>query len=357
MYILSILRRKRVEQRLLKDVKKSSQKIKFTRDLSNEQEKEIRQYWHNLLGIDIPLDWHRYFYKRTGVYSVKYIPTSLYFTDIIGRINQMKLDRAYNDKNLTELLLRGVKHPETIVKNMNGYYYYKGENVSKQEAMSICNNIDDVIIKPSLMCHGDGVKKFACINGKTTVDGKTIEQLFDSYQTDFIVQKVVHQHEQMNALNPTSVNTIRILTYHSGMEVLLLYAVVRIGRKDRVIDNETAGGISTKINPDGTLGKYAYGVPGDDMIETTDTGIVLEGYKVPSYEKAIETVKKLHVQLPHFNLIGWDICIDESGEPVLIEWNVWPELSQSANGPAFGDYTERILKEIWNRQNTIYSIE
>ena len=121
MHLLSILRRKRIQLKLLKEVKNSSQKIKFTRELTSEQEKEIKQYWRNLLDIDIPLDWHRYFYKRTGVYSVKYIPTSLYYLDIIGRVNQMKLDRAYNDKNLTEQLLKGVKHPETIVSSACSY--------------------------------------------------------------------------------------------------------------------------------------------------------------------------------------------------------------------------------------------
>lgn len=352
MGILSNYRRKRVEQSLIKGVRKNTQKINNDRDLTSAQEKEIKQYWHDLLGIDIPLDWHRYFYKRTGVYSAKYIPTSLYYTDIIGRINQMQFERAYSDKNLTELLLKDVKQPETVLKNVNGYFYHDGKNISKEEAVRVCWNMDNIIIKPSLKSHGDGVKKFACVDGKISVDGKTMEQLFDMYEKDFIIQKVVHQHKKMNELNPSSVNTIRILTYHSGMEVIVPYTVVRIGRKGWDIDNETAGGISTKINTDGTLCKYAYGSPGNDMIEKTDLGTILEGFQVPSFDKAVAKVKQLHLMLPLFDLIGWDICIDAVGDPVLIEWNVWPELSQSANGPAFGDYTERILKEIWGRKNT-----
>lgn len=346
------IRRKLYEQNIIKSVRRNTKKINNSRDLSTAQEKEIEQYWRNLIGIKVPLDWHRYFYKRTGVYSVQYIPTSLYFTDIIGRANQMNFARAYSDKNVTETLLKGVRHPQTVVKNMNGYFFDNEGNISKERAIEICSNLEDVIIKPSMLSHGDGVKKFSCTNGQTSVEGKSIEQLFDSYKTDFIIQKVVHQHERMNALNPSSVNTVRVLTYHSGMEVLVPYTVIRIGRKGWDIDNETAGGISTKINPDGTLCKYAYGAPGNDMIEKTDTGVTLEGYAIPSFDKVIETAQRLHLQLPHFNLIGWDMCIDEDGEPVLIEWNVWPELSQSANGPAFGQYTERIIKEIWGRKNS-----
>lgn len=351
---LESLRKKRTAVKLVRGVERNCAKLSSDRELTSEQEHEIKKYYKDLLGIDVPLAWHRYFYKRTGVYSPKYIPTSLYYTDIIGRINQMKFERAYSDKNITELLLHGVKQPDTVLKNLNGYYYVDGQAVDRAKAVSVCKDIDDVIIKPTMQSHGSGVKKFSSKSGVTSINGLTVEQLFDSYKENFIVQKVVHQHERMNALNPSSVNTIRILSYRSGMEVLVPYTVIRIGRQGWDIDNETAGGISTKINPDGTLGKYAYGAPGNDMIEKTDTGVVLEGYQIPSYEKAIETIKKLHLQLPHFNLIGWDISIDMEGDPVLIEWNVWPELSQSANGPAFGDFTERILKEIWNRPNTMY---
>ncbi len=351
---LDVLRKKRTTYKLVKGVRANTKKIKIGKNLSNEQETEIKKYYKNLLGIDVPLDWHRYFYKRTGLYSPRYIPTSLYYTEIIGKINEMKFERAYSDKNLTEFLLKGIKQPETVLKNMNGYYYLKGVAVDKEVAVQACSNLSDVIIKPTFQSHGSGVKKLSVRDGVTTINGESVEHLFQRYKSNFIIQKVVHQHELLDALNPSSVNTIRILTYRSGMEVLVPYTVIRIGRQGWDIDNETAGGISAKINKDGTLAKYAFGAPGNDMIEKTDTGAVLEGYRIPSYAKAVDVVKQLHLQLPHFNLIGWDISIDTEGDPVLIEWNVWPELSQSANGPAFGEYTERILKEIWNRPNTMY---
>lgn len=351
---LDVLRKKRTTHKLVKGVRDNIKKIKIGKDLSKEQIAEIKKYYRDLLGINVPLDWHRYFFKRTGLYSPRYIPTSLYYTEIIGKINEMQFERAYSDKNLTEFLLKGIKQPEIVLKNMNGYYYLNGVAVDKEVALQACSELTDVIIKPALQSHGSGVKKFSVHNGMTSVEGESIEQLFQQYKSNFIIQKVVHQHELLDALNPSSVNTIRILTYRSGMEVLVPYTVIRIGRQGWDIDNETAGGISTRINKDGTLAKYAFGAPGNDMIEKTDTGVVLEGYQIPSYTKAVAVVKQLHLQLPHFNLIGWDISIDTEGEPVLIEWNVWPELSQSANGPAFGEYTERILKEIWNRPNTMY---
>ena len=136
------------------------------------------------------------------------------------------------------------------------------------------------------------------------------------------------------------------------MDIHIVYTVIRIGRKGMNVDNESAGGISAIIHPDGCIGKYAYGAPGVDKIEVTDSGVRLEGYKVPSFDKAQELVKMSHMQLPYFNLIGWDIAIEEDGSPIMIELNLNPDLSQSANGPAFGDYTEMILQDAMSRKDT-----
>ena len=62
---------------------------------------------------------------------------------------------------------------------------------------------------------------------------------------------------------------------------------------------------------------------------------------------------ELHPRLPYFNLIGWDFGIDQQGEPVLIEWNRAPDLSQTAHGPAFGEMTEEILLSLRHKPNTV----
>ena len=327
--------------------------VKEKKQLTPQQEKDISDFYYGLTGQRIPLIDHAYFYSRTGVYSREYMPKGLYEAEILGRANRLDCYNSYADKNLDEVLLPHVKHPHTMLRNINGYYYYEGRPVSKEEAANLCRNIDEAIIKPSMALKGDGVCKLSIKDGVTNLDGRTVEEMFDHYEKDFLIQEVVHQHERMKMLNPTSVNTMRILTYRSGMEVLLVYAVVRIGRKGEVIDNQSAGGISAKINEDGTIGKYAFGVAGEDRLERTDSGVLLEGYQVPSFDKAIETVKRLHYSLPLFDLVGWDIAIDEGGEPVLIEWNGRPGPSQTACGTGFGDMTERIIKEVWPRENTL----
>lgn len=332
-----------------------TRKFKFLevhRRLTKEQKKEIQDFYVDAIGKKVPLYMHEYFYSRNGIFSKYYIPSTLYLADLLPKANNHSLSSFYSDKNFIELLFPSENIVHSILKNINGYYYYEDEPVSEEDAILRCQDMKEVIIKPSRESKGNGVQLISVKGGVTDKDGKTIDRLFKEYKKNFLIQNRVRQHKDMAALNPSSLNTLRILTYRSGMEVLIIYSVVRIGRLNQVIDNQSAGGLSTTISSEGKLGKFSFGKVGSDNIEKTDTGIPLEGYQIPSFDKAIEFVKRLHYRLPFFNIIGWDVAIEENGEPILIEFNTKPGLSQSAFGSGMGEYTERIIRELWPRPNT-----
>ncbi len=339
-------------EKYIRQINESYQKLPNKVELTKEQKQEIQDFYVPLVGYEVPTDWHRYFYARTGLYSVKYIPTSLYRLELTGRLNQLPWCVPFSDKNLNDIVLPTMNQPHTYLKNRNGYFYVENKAVSLDDAAAQCAYMGDVIIKPTLSSHGRGVKKLHVEKGVVDEKGTKLKDLLSGYGKNFLIQDLVKQHPAMGALNPDSINTIRIVTYRKGMDVSVLYAAIRIGRKGQTIDNESAGGISAKINMDGTLCKFAYGAPGQDKIELTDSGVRLEGYQVPSFEKAIAVVKEQHLNLPFQDLVGWDICIEETGDPVMLEWNTTPELSQSAVGPAFGDYTEMVIKDAMSRPNS-----
>ena len=343
---------KQADKKAINKIKNSYKKLQNRDNLSPGQIDEIQGFYKGIVGHRVPIEWHRYFFSRTGIYSKEYVPTSEYKNHIIGRLNIYPLHLAYNDKNMTDVTLPGTHQPHIYLKNMAGYFYSNGRAITRDEAISICWDLGDVVIKPSLTGRGVGVRKIHIENGMTDYNGKDLNEVFNEYKADFLVQKVISQHKGMSSLNPDSINTIRVVSYRSGMDIKIVYTVIRIGRKGMNVDNESAGGMSARINPDGTIGKYAYGAPGVDKVEYTDSGIRLEGYRVPSYERALDLVRSSHIHLPYFNLIGWDIAIEEDGSPIMIELNLNPDLSQSANGPAFGEYTETILKDAMRRNNT-----
>lgn len=352
-HFLHVIRKKAVSEKWKKELTSSFKNLKTHRKLTEEQKKEIQDFYKSVIGREIDLYSHEYFYSRTGVFSKYYIPTNMHQVELLGRANMLPYTNAYGDKNMTDIFLKGVRQPHTILKNINGYYYVEGKPVSEEEAIARCQQLSNTLIKPTLYSRGRGIQALEVKDGITNINGMPIADLFHQYKKNFQIQERLQQHEQMSKLNPSSVNTIRIVTFRSGMEILLVSVVIRIGRMGAVIDNQCAGGISAAIDKEGKLAKFGFGGFDQDNILKTDTGVTLEGFLIPSFDKVIEKVKELHFQLPFFDLIGWDMAVADDGEPVLIEWNTKVGLSQSAYGPGFGKYTERILRELWPRKNSL----
>lgn len=343
---------KQIEKKDVRNIKNKLSQCEVVK-LTKGQINDIETYYKKNLGRKVPTEWHEYFFSRNGNFSVRYIPTAVYHSEMIFKLNYHDFRLAYVDKGLYDIYFYDVNRPRTIVKNVNGYFYDGRNAISKEEAIERCNNIESAVIKPSLEgMWGKGVKVFSSTDGYLD-DGTPIKQLFDKYKHSFIIQEKVKQHKDMSLLNPTSLNTLRIMTYRDNKQVYVLYAVVRIGRAGKNVDNETAGGINADVDiTTGRIRECAYGTPKEKKILTTDIGTVLDNFQIPSFAEALDMAKELHTHLPYFNLIGWDFGIEENGNPILIEWNRAPDLSQTAHGPAFGDMTEEILQKVKCLPNT-----
>lgn len=329
------------------------------KQLTAGQKAEVKAFFKKHIGREVPTDWHQFFYSRNDLWSVKYIPTSIYNTEILWRLNKFQFRYAYADKGIYDSVFHDINRPRTIVKNVNGYFY-DGQHqhpMSEAEAVERCSNLKEAIIKPTLGgTWGVGVKLIQSSNGIVLDTNRPVNDLFDSYKQCYIVQERLEQHPDLAKLNPTSLNTIRVMSYHRGDEVVILYAVIRIGRKGQIIDNETAGGIKADIDlQTGRINGCAMGSPTEGRMPLTDVGTPTDGYQIPSFDKVIEVVKEMHLRIPYFNLIGWDMSVDKEGKPTLIEWNSAPQLSQVGHGPAFGDLTEEILDEAMRRDNSRFN--
>jgi hypothetical protein len=325
------------------------------RPLSKGQKADIKAYFKKHLGRGVPTYWHQYYYSRNGLYSEKYIPTSIYVSDIIYRLNNYPMSMAYVDKGFYDTLFPEVNRPQTIIKNVNGFYYDDKTPITKEEAISRCSNLNEAVIKPTVLgTWGQGVKLFHADNGFVPEMNMSLDDLFKHYKRSFIIQSKLEQHPDLARLNPTSVNTIRVLSYRKENEVIILYAVIRIGRLGKVVDNETAGGIKADINlQTGRIKGPAFGSPTEKNMPQTDSGVDLDDYLIPSFPQVLDFVRNLHMRLPYARMVGWDISVDTNGNPVMIEWNKSAELSQVAHGPAFGDYTEEILSSAMKQKNTL----
>lgn len=348
---------KQIEKKYEQTIRQSMQLCPM-KPLTKGQEADIKAYFKKHFGREVPTYWHQYLYSRNGLYSEKYIPASIYNSEIIYRLNKFQFRHAYVDKGFYDTLFPDINRPKTIIKNVNGYYYDEKKALTPEEAVERCSNLREAIIKPTLEgTWGQGVKLIRTENGMIPSLNCSIQDLFKEYKRSFIIQERFEQHEGISKLNPTSLNTLRVMSYRRGNEVVILYAVIRIGRMNQVIDNETAGGIKADIDlQTGKIKGVAFGNPKEPLMPKTDVGTVLDGYQMPCFQKVLDLVKEIHLRLPYFNLIGWDMSVDKNGNPALIEWNRAAELSQVAHGPAFGEYTEEILSIVKNRANTRFEV-
>ena len=167
------------DQKAVHKIRSSYRQLKQKRILSKEQTQEIQNFYKPLLGHCVPTDWHQYFYSRTGVFSKLYFPTSEYKNHLIGRLNIYPLHLAYNDKNMTDITLPNTRQPKILLKNMGGYFYSEGNAISREDAVNLCGNLGDVIIKPSLTGRGVGVRRVHLEGGKVNNTSQGVDTLFD----------------------------------------------------------------------------------------------------------------------------------------------------------------------------------
>ena len=310
-------------------------KTKGAKKLTKTQVAEINTYYNKYKLKGISTQWHQFYYGCNQFFSPKYMPENLFYIDIEPRLNQKIYFPSLTDKNILDKRFPNVKQPETVIKNINGFFYSNDELIDERKALSLCDTGNELVIKPTVDSGGGkNILLFNCKDG--VVDsGQKLRTVFKDYGKDFIVQKIVQQHEQLKALNPTSLNTIRIMTYLNENKVDVLSTIVRIGRKGSSTDNATTGGISCGIQKNGQFNTMGYQLSGQSF-RATDSGIKFEDVKLNFMSKVLETVNELHQEAPFFKLISWDLAIDKDENVVLIEYNVMGQginSHQLNNGP------------------------
>lgn len=135
-----------------------------------------------------------------------------------------------------------------------------------------------------------------------------------------LLEEVLSQHDDLNAVYPDSVNTVRMITYRDPQgELHVIASVLRIGN-GAVIDNFASGGMFTMLDDTG-VALYP-GVDKQSHIYTEHpvTGTTIKGVKVPFYDEVVEMVTEASTRLPTVPYVGWDIAITPTG-PALIEAN------------------------------------
>jgi len=245
----------------------------------------------------------------------------------------------------------GIRHPYNIGCKINGFWLDSEYNhISEKELIQSAEKYPVVFLKEATdSAGGHGVARFTMPD-----DREKLLKAVTNINRNAVLQVGINQHSVMSALNPTSVNTIRVLSHLTkDGQVVIRSAVVRIGQAGSFVDNASSGGFTVGVNTDGSLKEVGYDTAGKKYFTTTDGKTGLNVFKIPNYEKLAGYIEKLAWQLPMFRLLSWDIAIDNEEHFVLIEVNMHSgqlDFHQMNNGPVFGDDTESILEEVFGHK-------
>lgn len=201
--------------------------------------------------------------------------------------------------------------------------------------------------KPIRGQFGGGTFTLDVDEGRIRLNGEpaTPSEVQDRVQERVLLQERIEQREELSALYPGCINTVRLITAHKDGRVFPFHAALRLGANGSVVDNWSAGGLIIDLDLEtGRLverGFYKPGLqpPGAAIAATRhpDTGVVFEGYQIPDFAVARDLVCRFHRDLDGLLTIGWDVAFTPAG-PVIIEGNThWDGRIYMASDPTFGE--------------------
>ncbi len=338
---------------------KKKKKIFSNISWSNSQQNEFKDFWSNNYGKTIKPWWNKLYESMNGVYHKDYFPEMFYSTKLEPIINPTDYCRIFDNKSLIKTIysnVEGVTFPNTYLMCCNGTYTDGNHNLlTKDKAIESLSNLGECVIKPTVETgSGSGVLVLNMQNGKDVKTNQSATELISKYGKNFIVQSKIINSKEFSALNPSSINTIRLITYIVEDEVHNVIPVMRIGVGKNEVENIHKGGLCIGVNDDGTLKEKAYQLGyGDKTITYTkhpDTGIEFKGYYIGDIQKMISVAKKMHATTPHVGMISWDFTMDENDNIVMIESNcrgqsVWfPQIVNEC--PIFGEDTPYMIQKM-----------
>ncbi|MGE0596071.1 MAG: sugar-transfer associated ATP-grasp domain-containing protein [Hyphomonadaceae bacterium] len=186
-----------------------------------------------------------------------------------------------------------------------------------------------LFVKPRLGGQGIGAHKLEWTEHGLAREGSALTEasfaaLLEPYGYDeYLVQPFFVQHAVMQAFNPGSVNTLRVVTFRSGPDdVELVGTALRVGAGDSDTDNWSGGGLIANVEmPSGRVAAVARTKLGYARHRVTDrhplTGVVFGDVTIPFASEVRDVViRGAHAFAP-VRLIGWDIAIGADGPRVL----------------------------------------
>lgn len=190
---------------------------------------------------------------------------------------------------------------------------------NKKSINDFQNRAKKVVIKEIAGGCGKGLE-ILDLNELTNIELiNRMEETRNHLAEDFVVQ-----HDSLNQLSPSALNTIRVITQiDENGKAYIVDSRLRVS-VNSIVDNLAAGNIVVGIDtPSGkviTDGVYS-DITKNPISVHPVSQIKFKGYEVPHWQKVVALTTKAAEMMADYNKsVGWDIGITNE-KPVLIEGN------------------------------------
>lgn len=209
---------------------------------------------------------------------------------------------------------------KTFASFMRHAVLYLNES-TEEEIKAFMNKHGQVIIKPAGGACGVGIYKLSHDDTKGLLNLLERKKQGDK----LIMEQLIIQHPDMARMNPTSVNTIRVITMvDRNGDVHIINTLAKFGGSASCISNTMGGGVCCHIDEEtGILDRLGRDIHGGSCFKHPVTGVTIPGYQIPNWDGVVPYAKQLASVIPSGRYIGWDIVITEDGYDV-IEGNIHP---------------------------------
>ena len=142
------------------------------------------------------------------------------------------------------------------------------------------------------------------------------EELAELKRRAYVLEERIRQHRLLNEINPSCVNTVRIVTIlDKDRNTQFVGAALRCGAAGSIVDNMHFGGIAYPI--DLKTGRITGPGRDNETERSHDThpssGMFMIGLQLPNWDILLREVSKAAQLSKNMIYLGWDIAITEDG--------------------------------------------
>lgn len=298
----------------------------------------IRAYAKEELGSSRFAAWLELYSAIYGTFVEGWIPDNYFARVVMPRVQDPVAKGVFGWRTITRRLLQTERLPDVVYHVRGSWLDPNGRPLAAEEVAAVVfRNSPTAFLKLETSARGDGISRLH----RDTFDPAVL-----AGYGDFVIQTDIRQAGVFERVVPGAVTTVRVTTTKSFAAPARAHTgLVRFGYPGETGVEAKTEIIVPIVDDAGTLAAAGFRPDWSRCRVHPATGCAFAGLTVPSYAKIVRTCRVLHDTLPHLEVAGWDVAVDDTGDFHLLELNsrhIGINIIQAVSGPCFAEMG-------WNR--------